>query len=141
MKPRNTERWRTIEARLSRESTIWLSTVRRDGRPHLAPLWYVWIDGRIYFCTGTNSQKFTNMIGNQNVALALPDTGNVLIIEGEAHTAPRAVADTMAEHFYNKYEWDFRYDDTDDWRLVEVTPFKMLVWGDGYDQQEGTRVL
>lgn len=141
MRPRNTERWRTIEARLSRESTIWLSTVRRDGRPHMVPLWYVWVDGRIYFCTGSTSQKFTNMIGNQNVALALPDAVNVIIIEGEAHTTTRATMDSLAEHFFHKYEWDYRYDDSADWRLVEVTPFKMLVWGDGYDQQDGTRVL
>lgn len=141
MRPRNIDRWRTIEARLSRESTIWLATVRRDGRPHMVPLWYVWFDGRIYFCTGSTSQKFANMIGNQNVALALPDPANVVIIEGEAHTATRAVMDSLAEHFYHKYEWDYRYDESDDWRLVEVTPFKMLVWGDGYDEQEGTRVL
>lgn len=141
MRPRNIERWRTIESRLSRETTIWLSTVRRDGRPHLVPVWYVWLDGRIYFTTSTTSQKFANMIGNQNVALALPDAINVIIIEGEAHTATRATMDTLAEHFFHKYEWDYRHDDAADWRLVEVTPFKMLVWGDGYDQQEGVRVL
>lgn len=106
----------------------------------MVPLWYVWLNERLYFCTGSESQKFANMIHNQNVALALPDTGNVIIIEGEAHTAGRAQVEALAEHFYHKYEWDFRYDESADWRLVEVTPYKILAWGDGYDQVEGTRV-
>jgi uncharacterized pyridoxamine 5'-phosphate oxidase family protein len=141
MRRRDPARWRAIEARLSRESTIWLSTVRGDGRPHLAPLWYVWMNGKLYVCTGRGTQKFANLVQNQNVALALPDTTNVIIIEGEAHTAERALIEPLAEHFYNKSEWDFRYDDTADWRLIEITPFKIMAWGDGYDRNEGIRVL
>jgi uncharacterized pyridoxamine 5'-phosphate oxidase family protein len=141
MRRRNPARWRAIEARLSRESTIWLSTVRSDGRPHLAPLWYVWVNGKLYVCTGRETQKFANLVQNQNVALALPDAANVIIIEGEAHTAERALIEPLAEHFYHKYEWDFRYDDTADWRLIEITPFKIMAWGDGYDRDEGIRVL
>lgn len=141
MRRRNPARWRAIEARLSRESTIWLATVRGDGRPHLAPLWYIWLDERIYVCTGSATQKFVNLVQNQNVALALPDAMNVIVIEGEAHTAPRDQIDALAEHFFHKYEWDFRFDETADWRLIEITPYKILVWGDGYDQGEGIRVL
>jgi hypothetical protein len=81
------------------------------------------------------------MYNNQNVALSLPDAANVVVIEGEAHTAARALIDPLAEHFYHKYGWDFRYDQSADWRLIEITPFKILAWGDGYDGQEGTRVL
>ena len=141
MRRRNPARWRAIEARLSRESTIWLATVRADGRPHLVPLWYVWLDERIYVCTGSATQKFANLIHNQSVALALPDPANVIVIEGEAHTVARGQIDAMAEHFYHKYEWDFRYDETADWRLIEITPFKIMAWGDGYDAGEGIRVL
>ena len=140
MKRRNAERWRAIEARLGRELNIWMATVRDDGRPHLVPMWFVWLAERLYFCTGKHSQKFNNLLDNQNVALALPDTGSVVIIEGEAHTADRDTTETLAEYFYNKYEWDFRYDTVADWRLVEVTPHKIMAWGDGFDA-DGTRVL
>jgi hypothetical protein len=71
----------------------------------------------------------------------LPDAANVIAIEGEAHTATRDQIDALAEHFYHKYEWDFRYDETADWRLIEITPFKIMAWGDGYDGAEGIRVL
>lgn len=141
MTRRNPARWRAIEARLSREMTIWLATVRADGRPHLVPLWFIWLDGQLFICTGSETQKFVNMYNNQNVALALTDPVNVVTIEGEAHTADRAQIDTVAEHFYHKYEWDFRYDETADWRLITITPYKIIAWGDGYDQTEGIRVL
>ncbi|RMG95771.1 MAG: hypothetical protein D6706_11570 [Chloroflexi bacterium] len=140
MKRRNPARWRAIEARLGREMTIWIATVRYDGRPHLVPVWFIWLDGKIYIATGRETQKYTNMYHNQRVALALPDTANVIIIEGEAHVAPRNTIDTLADYFYHKYEWDFRYDDTASWQLIEITPHKILAWGDGYDA-EGIRVL
>jgi general stress protein 26 len=136
----NPTRWRSIEARLGREMNIWMATVRGDGRPHLVPIWFVWLDNKIYVATGTDTQKFLNLRQNQNIALALPDAANVLIIEGEAHAADRATIEVLAEYFFNKYEWDFRYDESATWRLIEITPHKILAWGDGHDE-EGTRVL
>lgn len=138
---RNPTRWRAVEARLGRESEIWISTVRYDGRPHLVPVWFVWLDEKIYFATGTDTQKWTNLLNNQMVSLALPDANSVVIIEGEAHATGNQITEQVADYFYNKYEWDFRYDESARWRLVEVTPHKILVWGDGHDEKEGIRIL
>ena len=114
--------------------------MRHDGRPHLVPIWYVWLEDKIYVSTGADTQKFVNLHLNQNVALSLPDTASVILIEGEAHVADRATVNVVAEYFYHKYEWDFRYDDSANWRLIEITPQKILAWGDGYEA-EGARVL
>jgi hypothetical protein len=100
----------------------------------------VWLDDKIYVATGMETQKFANLRNNQSVTLSLPDTTQVIIIEGEAHVADYQTTDNLAEYFYNKYEWDFRYDESMKWRLIEVTPYRILAWGDGYDQ-EGLRVL
>lgn len=140
MNQRNPDRWQALESKLGREQTIWLATVRHDDRPHLVPLWFVWHNGRIYLCTTPGTQKYTNLIHNQMVALALPDPTNVLILEGEAHVATQETVDILAEQFYHKYEWDFRYDDTARWRLIEITPHKILAWGDGYDETDGIRI-
>lgn len=141
MRRRNPARWRAMEVRLGRESEIWFATVRADGRPHLTPLWFIWLDEKVYICTGSDTQKFANMRHNQSVALSLVDPSNVVIIEGEAHVAARELIDKLAEYFFNKYEWDFRYDESASWQLIEVTPFKILAWGDGFDEQEGARLL
>ena len=140
MKRRNPARWRAMEARLGRQKEIWLATVRFDGRPHITPLWFIWLEDKIWICTGSETQKFANLRGNQSVALALPDAMHVVIIEGEAHVAPRSVIDKMADYFFNKSEWDFRYDDSAKWQLIEITPLKILAWGDEHDA-DGTRIL
>jgi F420H(2)-dependent biliverdin reductase len=136
----NPARWRSLEARLGRELTIWMATVRPDGRPHLVPIWFVWLDGKVYVATGNDTRKFQNLRHNQNISLALPDATNVIILEGEAHVADRSTIEVVAEYFFNKYEWDFRYDESATFRLVEITPRRIMVWGDGHDD-EGIRLL
>jgi general stress protein 26 len=136
---RNPERWRVLDARLGCKMTIWVATVGQDGHPHMTPVWYIWLDGLIYIAIAIDSQKFINLRGNQAVALALPDTESVVILEGEAHVAQRATIDKLGEQFFHKYEWDFRYDDEADWQLVEITLNKVMAWGDGFDG-EGTMV-
>ena len=136
---RNPKRWRAVTARLSRELTVWMATVKSDGRPHLVPVYFVWLDEKIYLVTSSYSQKYTNLRNNQNISLSLNDPYNVLIIEGEAHAVNRATTDSLAEHFIGKYDWDFRTDRSDDWKVIEVTPHKFLAWGDGFDS-EGIRV-
>lgn len=141
MRRRDAERWRALEARLGREFTIWLATVRGDGRPHLVPVWFIWLEQTIYICTPNDTQKFANLRLNEHVALALPDTEAVIIVEGEAQIADWQLVDEIADFFFHKYEWDFRYDETADWQLVAITPQKILAWGDGYEASEGIRVL
>jgi general stress protein 26 len=125
-----------MEARLGRELTIWVATARYDGRPHLTPVWFIWYQEKLYIAIGRESQKYANLYRNQNVALSIPDTDSVIIVEGEAHVASGGIVDTLGDYFFHKYEWDFRYDDSADWRLVEITPHKIFTWGDGYDAED-----
>lgn len=131
---RNPVRWRSFENRLARETTLWITTVRQDGRPHLTPVWFVWRDEKLYIAIGTDTQKYRNLQANRAVAMALPDTDSVLIFEGKARVVEGQIMVTIAELFLEKFEWDFRSDETADWRLIEVTPEKLLAWGDGYDE-------
>ncbi|MEU9740630.1 pyridoxamine 5'-phosphate oxidase family protein [Micromonospora chersina] len=34
-----------VETRLATERNVWLCTVRRDGSPHVTPVWFVHADG------------------------------------------------------------------------------------------------
>ena len=139
MRKRNPARWAAIDGRLGRELTVWLTTVRHDGRPHTAPVWFIWLDDVLYFCTSVHSQKYLNLGFETAVTASLPDTSNVIIIEGHAAIAHPDAIDPLADYFYHKYEWDFREDHSTQWGLITVTPIKVLAWGDGYDEAEGTR--
>jgi len=50
-----------------------LSTVQKDGRPHIAPIWFVWNEGKIIFGTGDSSVKAKNMRRNPQVSICVDD--------------------------------------------------------------------
>src|SRR6266511_1937413 len=53
--------WSEVVRILESSEMFWLSTVRRDGRPHVAPLPAMWLDGKLHFCTGAHEQKAKNI--------------------------------------------------------------------------------
>jgi hypothetical protein len=119
---------RAMDARLGREQTVWLATTRSDGRPHLVPVWFVWFEEKIYLSTTAGSQKMVNLDNNRRAAVALPDTADVIIVEGVVNFPRGQQIDILAQHFYDKYGWNFLEDDEGDWRLVEIVPSKVLAW-------------
>ena len=72
--------WRWAEARLERARTYWVATVRPDGRPHVVPVWGVWLDRRFYF--GGGGVKARNLAGNPAVVVHLESGDEVVIVEG-----------------------------------------------------------
>ncbi len=96
--------------RLKRAQNVWVATVRPDGRPHLAPVWFVESDGAWYFVTDPKSVKARNLQQNSRVSLALEDGINPYIVEGEAR--PVAPSVEVIRLFKEKYGWDITDDDT-----------------------------
>jgi len=96
--------------------TLWLSTVRPDGRPHVTPLIAVWHDDAIWFSTGSEERKANNLSQNPSCILTtgrsdLAEGGLDVVLEG---TAEQVTSDhellAVAEAFAAKYGtgiWDF----------------------------------
>ncbi len=64
-----------------------LSTVREDGHPHVAPIWFVWNEGKIIFCTMDSSVKAKNIRHNPQVSICVDDESPpyaFVIIQGTA---------------------------------------------------------
>ena len=100
-----------VEHRLQTEQNLWLATVRPNNKPHLVPIWFVWVAEKIYLCTGADSVKVRNLTQNPQVSIALEDGTQPLVMEGMARLIerpPAAVVDT----FQRKYEWNIMGDDT-----------------------------
>ncbi len=123
-----------VAQRLLAEHNIWLATVRppgadRPARPHLVPVWFVWLprENRLYFSTDTNTVKVRNLAQNPEVALALESGGDPVILEGVALRLD-AVPEGVARAFLQKYDWDLPPPDERN-ALFAVTPRKMLRWG------------
>ncbi|MGH2559836.1 MAG: pyridoxamine 5'-phosphate oxidase family protein [Thermomicrobiales bacterium] len=64
--------------------THWLATVRPDGRPHVAAVGVVWLDGAFYFSAGADTRKAQNLAQNPHSVITLAAQGIDLVLEGEA---------------------------------------------------------
>ena len=73
--------WSVVEERMVAAREYWVATVHPAGRPHLTPVWGLWVDGRFYFGSGPQTRKARNLAENPSVAVH-PVGEDVLILEG-----------------------------------------------------------
>jgi PPOX class probable F420-dependent enzyme len=115
------------DSRLLSDKNIWLATVRAGGRPHLVPIWFVWVNDRMYVCTEAKSVKVRNIRANPRVAVSLENGTQPLIAEGVARLVGTPHPQDVVAAFQEKYQWDISADATYN-ALVEITPDKWLKW-------------
>ena len=65
------DEWRAFLSEGTRTGT--LATVRRDGRPHVVPIWFVLDGGDLIFTTGSGSVKAHAMRRDPRVCLCVDD--------------------------------------------------------------------
>ena len=56
---------------LSKGRIVNVSSVGSDGAPHIAPIWYVYENGKLYLSTGPQSRKVRNIRANRKVAFCV----------------------------------------------------------------------
>lgn len=66
------------------DTSFFLSTTRRDGRPHVAGVGVYWHEGDLYFTAGSGTRKARNLATNPASVLSVGLTGIDLVLEGEA---------------------------------------------------------
>src|SRR5262245_29615689 len=80
--------WEDVERAIAEAELFWLSTVRKDGRPHVTPLPAVWRDGALHFCTGAAEQKGVNLAQSGACVLTTGNNqwkrGLDVVVEGTA---------------------------------------------------------
>ena len=77
--------WSKADMWLRSPRSIWLSTTRPDGRPHAAPVWFIWDGTSLYFTTPRRSQKGRNLMHQPAIVVHAGDGDDVVILEGVAH--------------------------------------------------------
>jgi general stress protein 26 len=117
-----------IVQRFAGADCSWLTTVRADGRPHTAPIWHVWFEGKVYVVTKQRAIKVANIGQNDAVVLSHPDPHRAIIIDGRAQIVAD-MADRLRSFFQAKYDWDIVEDDHYD-TIIAITPHKLLAWGE-----------
>lgn len=117
--------WAWVARKLNRCRTFWLATVwpgtirPRAGRlaatrvakarPHVMPVWGVWVEDAFYFSTGRKSRKGQNLAENPFCTVANDDGAEAVIVEGRAHElVDKAALESVAAAYKKKYKMDPR---------------------------------
>ena len=74
--------WSWVSEQMARSRNYWIGSTRPDGRPHVAPVWGVWLDDVLYFSTDRASRKSRNLAVNPQVVVHLESGDEVVILEG-----------------------------------------------------------
>ncbi|MFG3043202.1 pyridoxamine 5'-phosphate oxidase family protein [Streptomyces sp. NPDC048330] len=122
------ERRRDTLERLGSERDLWVSTAHPDHGPHHVPLWFLWDGQAIWMSTGANSATARNIREEPRVRLALPDTVDVVMLQGEGRCfAAREVPGEAADAFADKFGWDPRLEERP-YAYLRVVPRTVRAW-------------
>ncbi len=96
-----------IKEFLSQSILARIATVGRDGKPYLAPVWFMYEEGDLVISTGRDSVKIRNIRANPNVAVSIDTTeggfkSKGVILRGRAELVEGGDTDT-AKKVYMKY--------------------------------------
>jgi nitroimidazol reductase NimA-like FMN-containing flavoprotein (pyridoxamine 5'-phosphate oxidase superfamily) len=102
--------WAWVAKKMNRCHTFWLATMHAaQGRPHVMPVWGVWVDDAFFFSTGHKSRKAQNLAANPGCTIANDDGAEAVIVEGSAEEVKdAAVLERFAAAYVKKYKMDPR---------------------------------
>lgn len=97
--------WSHAEERLEQAHSYWLATTSPDGRPHVTPLWGVWVEGALYGDGHPQTRWARNIAVNPAVCIHLESGDDVVILEGQAEdvTTDEALGQRIIAAWMAKY--------------------------------------
>jgi Pyridoxamine 5'-phosphate oxidase len=98
--------WADAVAQLAGAGTYWSATLRPDGRPHVRPVFAVWVDNRLCTTSNPTARKGRNLAGDGRCAYAAPTDGIDFVVEGTAgRITDPDLLDRVADAYRSKYGW------------------------------------
>lgn len=126
---------------LAAERTCRVASVGADGRPHVAPLWFVWDGVALWLNSIVRSQRWTDLTRDPRVAVVV-DTGVEFLelrgveITGRAEVVgdvPRGAAEhpglaPVEQAFARKYAGSDSFTPDGRHAWLRITPEKVVSW-------------
>lgn len=99
--------WSRVEELLTKARNYWVCTTGPEGRPHAAPVWGLWLDGRFYFSTGEESRKARNIAANPYVTVHPETPDEAVMFEGAVGTLTgEEQLQPVWAAYKEKYDWE-----------------------------------
>lgn len=119
--------WPEVEAKLAASRNYWVCTTRANGAPHAKPVWGLWLDGALWFGSGSRSVTARNLARDRRVSVHLESGDDVVILEGvaESVTTGRAPAALLSQ-YAQKYDMAEEEMAEGDW--YRFAPSVALTW-------------
>src|ERR1700720_2558946 len=102
--------WAWVARKMNNCRTFWLATIHAGrARPHVMPVWGVWLDDAFFFSTGRKSRKGQNLAANPACTITNDKGEEAMIVEGLATEVTDAAAlQRIATAYKKKYKMDPR---------------------------------
>ena len=101
--------WTWVGEKMSECHAFWVATVHPSNRPHVMPVWGVWLNDAFFFSTGRKSRKGRNLAANPACTVTNDDGEEAVIVEGSAEEVKDAAAlKGVAAAYKKKYKMDPR---------------------------------
>jgi len=129
---------------LSQPRTAHLVTLRADGTPHVAPVWFLWDQGRALVMADAGAVKVRNIRRNPAAALCVSTPGHpyhFVTIEGTANIGTDGLED-MVRRTCVLYEGQVRGEEfaaellgAERMALITVSPDRFISWKEDEEQE------
>jgi PPOX class probable F420-dependent enzyme len=129
--------WDEALRRLNASRNFWLATIHPDGRPHVMPVWALWLDDALWFSSSLQSRKIRNLRLNPRCTLTNEDGAHPIVVDGVAEIVTdrdRIAAFLAATNA--KYAVDYRIDFLDP--AVNATVRVAPDWAFALDEEHFT---
>ncbi len=131
--------WAWVAQKMNGCRTFWVTTIHATHtRPHVMPVWGVWLDDAFFFSTGRKSRKAQNLAANPACTITNDHGEEAVIVEGLAtEVSATAELERVASVYQEKYKMDprsmnepiYRVQPSRVFGLVEKTfPFSATRW-------------
>jgi len=130
--------WAWVARKMNGCRTFWLATVRDNpARPHVMPVWGVWLEDAFFFSTGGKSRKGQNLAANPACTVTNDDVEAAVIIEGlAAQLEDESLLARVAAAYKKKYKMDPRSMGEP---IFKVTPSRVFGFVEKSFPQSATR--
>ena len=128
-----------IDSQLTKPHVAHLVSIRPDGRPHVAPVWYERDGGQVWVMTGSGTAKARNITNNPAVSLSIAAPGRpywYIVLEGIA-SLTKDNMESMVKNICTLYDGPVRGAEfarelltEEDMVLIDIRIERVISWQD-----------